>query len=84
MHYIGANSYLFVNVIKIIKFKAKDSEVKPTPLCLGNFSKYFSVDIMKKTGLNGYVYDVSVDYDAIDVDDILDIHEYLMKKHGII
>ena len=39
---------------------------------------------MKKTGLNGYVYDVSVDYDAIDVDDILDIHEYLMKKHGII
>ena len=39
---------------------------------------------MKKTGLNGYVYDFSVDYDAIDVDDILDIHKYLMKKHGII
>ena len=39
---------------------------------------------MKKTALNGYVYDFSVDYDAIDVDDILDIHKYLMKKHGII
>ena len=39
---------------------------------------------MKKTGLNGYVYDFSVDYDAIDVDDILDIHKYLMKKHGTI
>ena len=29
---------------------------------------------MKKTGLNGYVYDFSVDYDAIAVDDILDIY----------
>ena len=35
---------------------------------------------MKKTGLNGYVYDFSVDYDAIRVDDVLDTHNYLMKK----
>ena len=34
-------------------------------------------------GLNGYVYDISVDYDAIGVDDILDIHKYLMKKYDI-
>ena len=34
-------------------------------------------------GLNGYVYDFSVDCDAIAVDDILDIHKYLMKKNGI-
>ena len=39
---------------------------------------------MKKTGLNGYVYDFSVDYDAIAVDDILDIHNYLMKKNDTI
>ena len=26
------------------------------------------------------VYDFSVDYDATDVDDIVDIHKYLMKK----
>ena len=39
---------------------------------------------MKKTGLNGYVYDFSVDYDDIAVDDTLDIHKYLMKKHGIV
>ena len=38
---------------------------------------------MKYTGLNGYVYDFSVDYDAVAVDDILDIHKYLMKKHDI-
>ena len=38
---------------------------------------------MKKTRLNGYVYGFSVDYDTIAVDDILDIHKYLMKKHDI-
>ena len=34
---------------------------------------------MKKTGLNGYIYDFSVDYDAIAVDDILDIHNNKTK-----
>ena len=55
-----------------------------TPLCLGNISKDWSVDNMKKTGLNGYDYDFTVDYDAIAVDDILGIHNYLMKKNEII
>ena len=39
---------------------------------------------MKKTGFNGFIYDFSVDYDYIAVDDILDIHKYLMKKNYII
>ena len=39
---------------------------------------------MKKTGLKGYVYDFSTDYDAIKISDILDIHKYLMEKNGII
>ena len=68
---------------QIHKFKAKGSEIVATPLCLGNISKEFSVDNMKKTGLNGYVYDFSVDYHAIAVDDILDIHKYLMEKNSI-
>ena len=80
MHYNGANSYLFVvNGIEIYKFKAKYSETVATPLCLGNISKDWSVDYMKKTGLNGYVYDFSVDYDAVAVDDTLEIGKYLMK-----
>ena len=83
LHYNGANSYLFVNGTEIHKFKAKDSETVACPLCLGNISRDFSVDNMKKTRLNGYVYDFSVDYDAIAVDDILDIHKYLMKKNGL-
>ena len=39
---------------------------------------------MKKTGLKVYVYDFSVDYDAIAVADILEIHKYLMKKNEIV
>ena len=39
---------------------------------------------MKRTGFTGYIYDFSVDYDVIDVDDIKDIHKYLMKKNNIV
>ena len=84
LHYNGDNSYLFVNGIEIYKFKGKDSEIVASPLCLGNISKGFSVDNMKKTGLNGYVYDFSVDYGAIVVHEILDIHKYLMEKNDIV
>ena len=84
LHYNGANSYLFVNGTEIIKFKAKDSEITPYQLRLGNISKDWSVDNIKKTGLKGYVYDFSVDYNAIAVADILDIHKYLMKKNEIV
>ena len=51
LHYNGANSYLFVNGTEIIKFKAKDSEIVATPLCLGNIWKNWSVDNMKKLDL---------------------------------
>ena len=80
LHLNGSNSYLFVNSTEIYKFKAKDSEIVATPLCLGNISKDWSADNMKKTGFNCYIYDFSVDYDATDVDDIVDIHKYLIKK----
>ena len=81
LHYNGANSYLFVNGTEIIKFKAKDSEIVTIPLCLGNISKNWSINnLKKKTGFNGYVYDFSVDYNVTVVDDIKDIHKYLMKN----
>ena len=50
---------------------------------LRKHSKDWSVDNMKKARLNGYVYDFSVGYDLIAVDDILDIHKYLMEKNMI-
>ena len=84
LHYNGENSYFFVNGTEIYKFKAKAFEIVAAPLCLGNISKDWSIDNMKKTGFNGYVYDFSVDYDATDLDDIKDIHKYLMKKNNIV
>ena len=38
----------------------------------------------KKTGFTGYAYDFSVNFDPIAVDDIKDIHKYLMKKNNIV
>ena len=68
LHYNGANSYLFVSVTEIYKFKPKDSEIVATPLCLGNMAKDWSADNMEKPRFTGYLYDFSVDYGAIAVD----------------
>ena len=84
LHYNGDNSYLFVNGKEICKFKAKDSEIAPYPLCLENISKDFSVDNMKKTGLYGQVHEFSIDYKAIANDKILDIHKCFMKNHSMV
>ena len=73
-----------MNGTEIYKFKAKDSETGADPLCLGNISKDWSVDNMRRTSFNGYVYDFRVDYVAIAVGDIKDIHKYLMKKNDIV
>ena len=84
LHYNGANSYLFVNDIEIIKFKAKNSNIVTNLLCLGNISKDWSVDNMKRTGFTGYVYDFSADYNYIGVDNINNIHKYLVEKNEIV
>ena len=73
-----------VNGKEIINFKAKNSEIVPYPLCLGNISKRFTVPYILKTGLTGYIYDFSVNYWAIPNDKILGIHKYLMKKNSIV
>ena len=66
-------SYSSVNGVKIYQFKAKDSELFEYPLCLGYISKDFAGANMKETGLDGYVYDFSVDY--------FDICFELLKKY---
>ena len=80
----GANGCLFVNGTKIIKIKAKDSQIVAFPLCLGNILEDFSADDMRKTGLIEYTCYFSADYDAPAVDDILNIHKYLMKENDIV
>ena len=74
-----------VNYLLMVKklFKAKDSEIVASALCLGNISKDWSTDNMKKTGLNGYIYKFSVDYNNFNNNAnyskaIPFIHKYLM------
>ena len=50
LHHNKENSYLFVNGAGIYKFKAKDSEIHAYSLCLGNISRDWSIDHMKKLG----------------------------------
>ena len=82
LHCNGDNSYLFVNAKEIVKFKPKDSEIVPCPLCLADILKGFGSSNV--TGIYGYVYDFSVDYKAIINNKIYDIHSYLMKKKTIL
>ena len=84
LHYNGANSYLFVNGTEIYKFKVKYSENVASPLCLGNISKDWSIDNLKKTGFNRYFYYFSVDYYSTDVDDVKYIPKYLIKKKDVL
>ena len=78
LHYNGCNSFSFVNATKIYHFKAKDFEIKYYAMCLCNISKDFTINNMKKIGLNGANF-FSVVFNPIDTNNILDIHKYLMK-----
>ena len=75
---------IYLLIVQKSQIKANDSEIVASPLRLGNISNDFSVDNMKQTRFNGYVYDLSVGYDAISVDDILDTDKYLTEKNGIV
>lgn len=49
--------------------------------CLRSVSKEFAKDEMHKISSNGTAYDFTTDQSLIDCQNIIDIHEYLMKKH---
>ena len=78
LHYNESRSFLYVNLTKIYQFKAKDSEIKIYTLCLGNIPIDFTVNNMKKKGLNGYVYTFSVDYNVIDTSNSINIYKYFI------
>ena len=77
----------YLLMVKKLWSLKQDSEIAASPICLGNISKDWSADNMKKTGLNGYVYEFSVDYGDISKSDITEampiIHKYLMLKYDI-
>ena len=69
---------------KLSNSKKKILQIVATLLYLGNFSTAVTVDNMKNTVLNRYIYGFSVDYDATTVDVILNIQKHLMKKNNVI
>ena len=79
LHYNGSKGFLFANAAKVYQFKARNSEIKDYPLCLGNVLKDFTINNMKTSRLKGPINFFSVDFNPIDTNDILDIHKYLMK-----
>ena len=80
LHHNGSNSFLSVNATKIYQFRAKDSEIKDYTLCLGNISKDFTINNMKKkTRLKGSIKFFLLDFNPTDTNNFLDIHRYSMK-----
>ena len=69
-------------LLKLQKYiiSKQDYEINNYTLCLGNISKGFTINNMKKTGLKGRAKSFSVDFNLIDTNDVLDIHKYLMKR----
>ena len=83
LQYNGSNSFLFVNATKIHQLKARDSEKKDYTMCLGNISKDFTINNIKKNRIKTKCKIFSVDFNPIDTNDILGIHKILIKKHNI-
>ena len=66
---------------KILWIIEKDSKIKPYPSCLGNISNDSSVTNMKKNReLDGSMYDYSIDYNIIGINDFINNHKCFMKK----
>ena len=64
-----------------INSKQKNTGRKDYGICLGSIAKDFIInDIKKKTELKGVVNPISVDFNTINTNDILNIHKYLMKR----
>ena len=79
LHYNGVISYLFFNCIEIYKFKGTDSAKKHLHYVWVMFQKIFQLivsRVLEKSVLHRYGHDFLVDYDNIDLGDILDIYKY--------
>ena len=84
LHYNDDNSYLFVNRKEIFKFKPDNKYVNfPIQFFLERKSNGFGTTNSRELSLKGNVYDFSVDNQAIDKSDILNIDKYIMVKNNI-
>ena len=83
-HYNSDNSYLFVNVKEIYKFKVYNGNVNcPTHFCLRSISNNYDYVDSKEVSFKGNVYDFSVYYGSVEISDNLNIHKYLTIKSNM-
>ena len=75
--------YLLI-VQKFANLKQKIPSLEQLCYVLERFQRTGLKIIWKKTRFNCYVYDFTVDFDAFAVDDILTIHEHLMKNNNVV
>ena len=67
LHYNGGNSYFFVNVKEIYKFKADNKNINfSNQFLLGSISNNFGAIDSEEVLLKRNVYDFLVDYNSID------------------
>ena len=55
----------------------------PTKLCLGSITEKLVAVESTEVSFKRIVYDYSVNYNSIDISDILNFHTYLMTKNNI-
>ena len=83
IHYNVDNSYLFINVKEIFKFKAENENINfPTQFCLWRISNGFNATDSRELSLNGNEFEFWIGYNSIDKSDILNIHKYLMTENN--
>ena len=81
---MAATVFYFLMLQKYVSSKQKILKWKNIPCVYKIFQRILQlITWKKKTGLNGYVYEFSVDYNVIDTSNIIDIHKYLTKKHDL-
>ena len=84
LHYNGANSYLFVNGIEVIRFKVNDGWIVENSLCVGNILEKFSAANMKRQDYMDLFMILVLMVMLLKLMIYLDIHKYLMEKNNII
>ena len=74
---------MYVNDVKLYQFKAKGSEIKPYPMCLGNISKAFTVDNIEWNLIKWMYMIFLLIFNISGINNIVDMHKDLMGEHNI-
>ena len=81
--YNGSNSYIILNGVQQVKFKAMTNLKLTNPLIIGNTTEDLTAAQSKSTSLRGNIYDVAVDYINLDFSNLMSVQSYLIKKYNI-